>query len=163
MFFSLCIGTWVTPTYSGENALDENMANYSLTTEEYQAWWQVNMNNSINIEKINVWNRTTETNETSNFWVSISQDPFATGVTLSGILADANIISYYTTGEAGRPTIIPMTTQGQYVRVTLNQSAPGAITYSAPSTLSGLKIWLDGKDIDADGLTNDNPANSGTV
>ena len=45
----------------------------------------------------------------------------------------------------------------------LSEPAPPTITYQAPTNIDGLKIWLDGKDIDADGLTNDNPANGAAV
>ena len=55
------------------------------------------MNNQINIDKINVWNRTSQTSETANFRVHVSQDPFVSGATLNDILADANIESRYVT------------------------------------------------------------------
>lgn len=87
------------------------MSNYSSTTEEYNAWRQIDMNNTIDVDSINIWNRTSETNELSGFWVSVSQDAFVTGVALSTILADPNVSSYYITGTAGRPTTIPAETQ----------------------------------------------------
>lgn len=110
----------MTPTYDPEIAVNATKSDHAMTTEEYQARWQINLNNQINIEKINVWNRLSETNETANFWVHVSQDPFASGATLSGILADPNVESKFITGEAGRPTQVAFGKQGQYVRVQLS-------------------------------------------
>jgi cysteine-rich repeat protein len=149
--------------YSASRAVDANKSNYSLTTEEYQARREINMNNQINIEKINVWNRTSQTSETADFRVHVSQDPFVSGATLNDILADTNIESRYVTWAAWRPSIISLWKQWQYVRVQLSKPAPSAINYQAPTNIPWLKIWLDGKDIDADGLNNDNPANGAAV
>jgi hypothetical protein len=97
----------------------------------------------------------------------VSQTPFASN-DLTTILADPNVESIYVTGAAGRPTVLSgallggVAVQGQYVRVQLSEVAPAYPSIISPMSLSP-KIWLDGKDIDGDGLTNDNPANNATV
>jgi hypothetical protein len=97
----------------------------------------------------------------------VSQTPFASN-DLTTILADPNIESIYVTGAAGRPTVLSgamlggVALQGQYVRVQLSEVAPAYPSIINPLSLSP-KIWLDGQDIDGDGLTNDNPSNGATV
>lgn len=68
---------------------------------------------------INVWNRTSNMHETSDFYVHVSADPFASN-DLATTLADPDVESFYISGDAGRPTALDMQNlQGQYVRVQL--------------------------------------------
>jgi cysteine-rich repeat protein len=118
---------------------------YSLTAAEGQPRWQINMNNIIDIEQINVYNRSTEMGETANYYVLVSNSPFATGATLSGLLTTPGVHAYYVNGTGERPSNIPIGLSGQYVRVQLTNVSPVSSSFT-PKTY-GPKVWLDGKDI----------------
>ena len=120
---------------------------YSLTAAEGQPWWEINMNNTIDIEQINVYNRTTEMGETANYYVLVSKNPFATGATLSGLLSTPGVHAYYVNGTGERPSNIPVGLSGQYVRVQLTNASPLSSSFT-PLTY-GPKVRLDGKDIRA--------------
>jgi hypothetical protein len=98
--------------------------NFSLTDEEYQARWEINLNESILIDQIHVWNRTSDTSETSDIYVHVSDQSFS-NQTLDQILANPYITSYPITGEVARPTSLALNgLQGTYVRVQLSQEGP---------------------------------------
>ena len=63
--------------------------------------------------------------ETSDFWVHVSPVPFASD-DLDTILADNQVTSFFVTGAAGRPTELPISTTGKYVRVQLSKEAPAS-------------------------------------
>lgn len=65
-----------------------------MTAEEYQARWEINFNGIVNMDEIDIWNRTTFPTETSDFYVHISDDPFD-GQSLDDILNDPAVTSIY--------------------------------------------------------------------
>ena len=82
------------------------------------------MNDSILIDQIHVWNRTSNTSETSDVYVHVSDQAFGSQ-TLDEVLANPFVTSYPITGEVARPSSLQLNgLQGQYVRVQLSQENP---------------------------------------
>ena len=73
---------------------------FSLTKEDYEARWEINLDGSqtngtkIAIDHVNIWNRTSQPDETSDFYVHVSNTPFAS-TSLSATLADPGVTSFY--------------------------------------------------------------------
>ncbi|MDT4955975.1 MAG: hypothetical protein QOJ02_4113 [Acidobacteriota bacterium] len=101
---------------------DGNWSNNSVTHtgQDSQAWWQVDLSIIQSIGTIKVWNRTDAvTDRLSNFYVFVSDVPFAS-TDLTTTLNQSGVTSYYTAGQGGVPTTIPVNRTGRYVRVQLS-------------------------------------------
>ena len=87
--------------YEAERAVNAIKAGneFSLTLHDNQARWEVNLGGPTMIETINIWNRTSQPDETSDFWIHVSTTPFVSD-DLATILADGSINSFYTAGDA---------------------------------------------------------------
>ncbi len=104
----------------------------STTNNDQNAWWQVDLGTPTNIDSVVIWNRTDCCgNRLSDFWVFVSNTPFATNDTPSTLQSRAgtyNIHEVITNGPSPSVTI-PVTSmtcpsqcvagQGRYVRVQL--------------------------------------------
>jgi len=90
----------------------------SATTNEYQAWWEVDLGAEYNIEQVKLWNRTDGQDKTDDCYLIISSTPFAPG-DLNGALNQANY-SHYEQSAVGSPSIDNPNTTGRYVRIQLN-------------------------------------------
>ncbi len=89
-----------------------------------EPWWQVDLGADIAIGEIAVWNRTDCCSDRlSDFYVLVSDHPF-TSDSLAATLAEPGVTAYHEQGTAGRPTRIPTTASGRYVRVQLKGNAP---------------------------------------
>ena len=132
---------WNSSTYAAINAADSltQWNNFSLTDEEYQARWQIDLNDSILIDQIHVWNRTSNTSETSDVYVHVSDQAFGSQ-TLDEVLANPFVTSYPITGEVARPSSLQLNgLQGQYVRVQLSQENPE--TYPDREQFTSTDSW----------------------
>ncbi|MFH6604507.1 BspA family leucine-rich repeat surface protein [Maribacter algicola] len=88
---------------------------------EYQPWWQVELIELSQLLRIDIYNRTNGLeSRLNNFYVLISDDPFAPGATLASLLEDPGITSVYFDGAAGLEESFPVDVNGRYVRVQLS-------------------------------------------
>ena len=91
-------------TYNNDDTYQAGMAvnasrdgnEFSLTKEDYEARWDINLNNTIVMDHINIWNRTSQPSETSDFYVHVSNTPFSS-TSLSDTLSDPGVESFYVT------------------------------------------------------------------
>ena len=85
-------------TYAAAKAADAftDGSSFALTEEEYQARWEIDLNSSILIDQIHVWNRTSNTHETADVRVHVSDTSYGTD-TLDDILANPLVNSYFIT------------------------------------------------------------------
>lgn len=117
----------------------------SATNFEYQPWWQVDLGSSQTIALIDVWARTDCCPEhTANIYVLVSDQPFSS-TSLSTVLSQAGVSSYYISGNASTPSTVSVNRTGRYVRVQR--------TDSQYLVLAELKAWQSGSaSIPRDGL-----------
>lgn len=93
----------------------------SHTTEEKEAWWEVDLARTADIAEVRIWNRTDEHGERlANFYVLISEPPFDTD-SLGAALRDQGVWRSFHSGPAGNTTIIKAGTKGRYVRLQLRE------------------------------------------
>jgi alpha-L-fucosidase len=89
-----------------------------------EPWWQVDLGADTAIGEIAVWNRTDCCSDRlSDYYVLVSDHPF-TSDSLAATLAEPGTTAYHEQAIAGRPTRIPTTASGRYVRVQLKGNAP---------------------------------------
>jgi hypothetical protein len=111
---------------SGEasRAVDGNTAgafpgSVAQTLSEVQPWWELDLGQIESIQSVNLWKRTDCCPEQlSNFYLLVSNEPF-TSTTLSTVLAEAGVSSYYLSGAAGTPSTFAAKRTARYVRVQL--------------------------------------------
>src|SRR5204862_301284 len=89
------------------------------TDSETNAWWQVDLGGSASINSISVWNRTDAccVNRLSDYWVFVSDTPFAAGDTLASVHTRAGTFANHQTTAPNPSVTIPVASQGRYVRV----------------------------------------------
>ena len=89
------------------------------TDLDVEAWWQVDLGSSYNLQRIEIYNRTDCCSESlSNFYVLVSDQPFSSAG-LTAHLANPAITAYSVPFEAGADEIISLATSGRYVRIQL--------------------------------------------
>jgi hypothetical protein len=91
----------------------------SITTQQAQAWWQVDLGTSKAIDSVEVWNRTDCcANRLTGFWLFVSDSSFAsTDVTTT--LNQAGVSSYRYDGLPGTNVLFAVNRTGRYVRIQL--------------------------------------------
>lgn len=113
--------------FGGESnrATDNNTSNswagnsMTHTNFDLQAWWQLDLEGSYNIDSIRLFNRMDCCSERlSDFYVIVSDNPFSS-TDLNTTLAQSGVKSYYYAGIAPAQLSIPFLTIGRYVRVQL--------------------------------------------
>jgi len=122
--------------YSGAagRAVDGNTsgawANGSVThtSNESEAWWQVDLGAVSDINYINLWNRTNNccVERLSDYYVFVSDEAFESE-DLSATLNQSGVSNYYFSGAAGSPTQIDVYGTGRYLRVQLAGTNPLSI------------------------------------
>ncbi|MFK7804158.1 MAG: putative Ig domain-containing protein [Anaerolineae bacterium] len=115
--------TYVTGT--ADNAVDGDTngvyssGSVTHTQSDANAWWQVDLGESVDISQINVYNRTDCcSNRTSNVYVFVS-DTDLTGRSYTDILNDSSVWRNFTSGQIPNQLEITEATTGRYVRVQL--------------------------------------------
>jgi len=110
---------------TADKAIDGNTDGFywngSVTHTNYEVnpWWQVDLNNSRQINTIQVWNRTDCCSERlSNFYLFVSDTPFQS-TDLTTTINQPGVSSYYTAGQGGTPTTFTINRTGRYVRIQL--------------------------------------------
>ncbi len=111
--------------FAADNAIDgdlsgdsraESLSHTDATTE---AWWQVDLGRSVDIDTIRLWNRTDCCAERlANVHVMVSSTPFVSN-SLAASLAMNGVSDYPINGVAGRQTDLSIGRTGRYVRVQL--------------------------------------------
>ncbi|HVR39267.1 MAG TPA: discoidin domain-containing protein, partial [Thermoanaerobaculia bacterium] len=102
-------------------AIDGDVSTYQHTTNQAQAWWQVDLGSVQPIESIDVWNGGLNLccqDRMQNFWLLVSDVPF-TSNSLTATLDQPGVTAYYHLTNGGRPSTFDIARQGRYVRVQL--------------------------------------------
>jgi hypothetical protein len=95
------------------------------TQWDQTAWWQVDLGSVQQIGDIDIWNRADCcTNELADFYVFVSDLPFAT-TDLLGTALQSGVTNYWVPGDAARPTRVAANRSGRYVR--LQRARPGYV------------------------------------
>jgi len=90
------------------------------TLNDVNAWWEVDLGASYDIDEINVYNRTDDNiPRLTNYHVFVSDVPF-TSTSLAPTLAQSGVTDYPNAGTAGRPTTAVVGRTGRYVRLQLD-------------------------------------------
>jgi hypothetical protein len=110
-----------------EKALDGNtdgvVGNGSVThtNQEKNAWWQVDLGKSAEVTSIEIFNRTDCCSDRlSDFWVFVSDTPFAPGDAPSMLKGRAETWNSHQTRQPNPSTSIPVNSKGRYIRVQLD-------------------------------------------
>ena len=91
----------------------------TLTNWVSNAWWEIDLGETSNIETINLWNRTDCCGEIlNNYYVFVSDQPF-NSTNLNTTLNQNGVANFYQNTQAGTPSIIVINGTGRYVRVQL--------------------------------------------
>lgn len=89
------------------------------TSNNTNAWWQVNLGSSYALNSIILWNRTDCcASRLSNFYVFVSSSDM-TGRSLNSLVNDSTVWRYQVTGQAPAKLHILANVSGRYVRVQL--------------------------------------------
>ena len=96
-------------------------ADLQHTTNENQPWWEVDLGQISDIEGINIFNRSDKNQDRlNNFYILVSNDPFAPGASLAALLGNNNIEQTFFSGPAGLTEAISFFATGRYVRIQLS-------------------------------------------
>ena len=110
-----------------DRAVDGNTdgaySNNSVTHTEMETtpWWQVDLGDSYYIDTIHVWNRDVFQNRLDDFYVFVSNTPFASDDLLTTLLSPA-VSSYHVTTTPTPDLEVAIETTGQYVRIQLTDT-----------------------------------------
>ncbi len=111
---------------SADLAVDGNtdghyvMGSVAITNNDYQAWWQVELDAQANIGRIRIHNRTEASEKLKDFYVLVSDSSFR-NKSLATLLSDSSIDRYYHAGTLSAASLdIPFSgVNGRYVRIQL--------------------------------------------
>ncbi len=94
----------------------------STTGDDQNAWWEVDLGNTFALTSITIWNRTDCCgSRLSDYWVFVSNTPFATTDTPTTLQGRAGVFSsYQTTAPNSSSNIIIPGAQGRFVRIQLS-------------------------------------------
>jgi len=94
----------------------------SHTNLDANAWWEVDLGASATINSVVIWNRTDScNNRLTDYWVFISNVPFAASDTPSTLQGAAGVWSnHQTTMPNPTTTVAAGGVQGRYVRIQLS-------------------------------------------
>ncbi len=109
--------------YLGANfaslAVDGNQSSINHTNNDANAWLQVDLGSVSDITTVQVFNRTDCCQgRLSNFHVLVSNTPFSS-TDLNATINQSGVGNFFTSGNAGSPTLIDVNRTGRYVRVQL--------------------------------------------
>ena len=99
----------------GVNLADSS---WNHTTNEQSPWVEVDLGDHYDIYDIDVWNRIGASSRLTNFYVFVSDYPFASN-NRSTTLNDKRVYAYHYASQCDRPTKFDIKSTGQYVRVQL--------------------------------------------
>ena len=121
-----------------------NAGSVSHTAAEAGAWWEVDLGAVMDIERIDLWNRTDCCGgRLKNYFVLVSDSPHPEP-------GGSGVTEYFEAARAGSPTSVSAFVQGRYVRVLLTQTSPLA--------LAEVQVWGSGIPIPLANLSTGRPA-----
>lgn len=121
--------SWRTPA---SKAVDGNTggnfrnSEVTHTRNQSEAYWQVDLEEIRELEKIKIWNRTdSNSSRLSNFYVFISETPFLAS-TVAETQNQEGVISIFHQGAAGNVATLDLENnqRGRYIRVQLTENEP---------------------------------------
>jgi hypothetical protein len=128
----VALGKTVTQSSTALNALgnravdgntDGNFTSNSVSHTNFDAngWWQVDLATSAIVNAVVIWNRTDCCGERlSDYWVFVSNTPFAATDTPAALLSRSGTWSSHQTSQPSpSTTIVTGGVQGRYIRVQL--------------------------------------------
>jgi len=122
----------------------------TVTNGDAYGWWQVDLGSSATLSSIVIWNRTDCCgSRLGDYWVFVSDTPFAAGDTPAILQSRAGTWSSHQTIAPNPSSVIATGAQGRYVRVQLSgtnylslaevqvfgSSAPVPVSISGPASL----------------------------
>jgi len=117
--------SWAPASRAVDGNTDGNYWDSSVTQTgaDANAWWQVDLGASAGIGAVAVWNRTDCCGDRlSDYWIFVSDTPFAPSDTPATLQARAGTWSSHQTTAPNPAALIPAGAQGRYVRVQLNST-----------------------------------------
>jgi hypothetical protein len=103
----------------GDTNGDAARSSVSQTGPDPTPWWEVDLGESRQIERIDLFNRTDCCQERlREFYVMVSHDPFPDGEP-ARLLRTPGLTAYYVHGPAGERVGLPISASGRYVRIQL--------------------------------------------
>jgi hypothetical protein len=106
--------------------LDGVLANNSVsqTNADTDTWWQVDLEESISIDKIKIWTQTdADAAVLSDFYIFISDTPF-TSTNLVDTVSQPGVTTYFISGSIERLAEVTINQSGRYIRIQLKNSNP---------------------------------------
>ena len=96
-----------------------NASSVTHTNYDTNAWWQVNLGATYQLDSIQLWNRTDCcANRLSNFYVFVAATDM-TGRSLTSLVNDTTVWRLQVTGQAPTKLHVPAAVNGRFVRVQL--------------------------------------------
>ncbi|MEM6800355.1 MAG: LamG-like jellyroll fold domain-containing protein, partial [Bacteroidota bacterium] len=110
-------------SFTPEKAVDGNTDgaqlgnSLSITQNEQNAWWEVDLQSIHDLSYVKIWNREDGVGQRlTNFHVLVSDVPFASQ-DLTTTINQAGVGNFHFPGTAGRETEISLNRQGRYLRI----------------------------------------------
>lgn len=94
-------------------------ADLQHTNNENRPWWQIDLGASAAIDELKIYNRPGLEFRLNNFYVFVSDNPFASGASLESLQNDPSVFSVFYSGEAGTEETIEINSEGRYLRIQL--------------------------------------------
>ena len=95
----------------------------TATSSEPNPWWQVDLQNSMQIGSVVVWNRTDCCGSRLNdYWVFVSDTPFLPTDTPASLSSRPGTFSSHQTSEPAPSALILLPSQGRYVRIQFSRT-----------------------------------------
>ena len=111
-------------TYPAELAIDNNTGNFAHTADGEDQWWQVALSQQVNVQRVEIWNRTSNQDRLTNMSLVLSRTPII-GTTFEEITQGAGVTVLPIEGQVGRPTTIDVDIDATYVM--LLHDGPGQL------------------------------------
>jgi NedA-like, galactose-binding domain len=125
----------------GNTAGSFSVGSVSSTASELQPWWQLDLGESRSIDNINIFSRT-DCCQLNNFYVFVSDDPFAS-TSWSSTQTQSGVSTFYFPGTVTSSTAIAIGRTGRYIRIQLPVTTSLSLaevqvkTASSPSEVDG--------------------------
>jgi hypothetical protein len=116
-------------------------ADLQHTNNENAPWWELDLGAEYSIDDVKLFNRSDNLqSRLNNFYVFVSNTPFASGASLDDLINDTTVFEYFFTGEAGLEESITLNTEGRYLRI---QRSGSGILHMAEVEVMGCLANID--------------------
>ena len=114
-------GTPAELAVDGHRDGDPAAGSVAMTYRVTDAWWELDLGAVRTIDHVVLWNRTDCCAERlQRFHVFVSEEPFAVR-DIKGTVDQPGVFDWYSGGEAGRRTEVPVGRTGRYLRIQLDE------------------------------------------